>query len=49
MSVFPIVSTRLPQDTFVSNYIFEIFMENCAENLNLVKYGQKYRALYAKV
>jgi len=49
MSVSPIVSTQLPQDTFASNYVLEIFMKNCAENLNVVKCGQNYRALYLKV
>jgi len=49
MSAFPTVSTRLPQDTFASDYVLEIFMKNCAENLNVVKCVKNYRALYMKV
>ena len=48
MSAFPNVLTQLTQDTFVSNYVLEVFMKT-AENLNVIKCVQKYWALYVKV
>lgn len=43
------VSTGLPLDRVVSNFVLEIFMKSCEKNSNLVKFVQKYQAPYMKI